>query len=203
MEGFSMRHAVPLALLIGLIAPHAAQAMNDDSPSAYFGVGGNLGWYMIGGEDLEGTHDGLGVETYGGLGVRGKIGFDLNVGFHFSRHDLDLRTYYLNLYGVYAEPRVVFRADRRTVWPFAGARIGWMRRVAQNRHGDGSLDSDGYAIGGIAGVDIPIAGPLIFEAALSVTYVSFGPIMSYGDDDKGSATGLQFGVAYPILGPGR
>ena len=200
-----MRCAMLWILAIGLILPQAGGALARPHDSSHLGVATNIGWYMITGDDLEGTHDGFGIEAYSGVGIRRAFGFDLNAGFHFSRHDLDLRTYYINLYGVYLEPRFVYGEYTRTISPFAGARFGWVRRVAQNRNTDSSLDSDGYALGGIAGVVISIPGPFRLEAAFTVTHVSFEHIFGGGSDgkDTGTAKGLQIGVTFPIIAPNK
>jgi hypothetical protein len=188
--------------VVGLIVPQSLLAMEGESPRGHLGAGVNLGWYTIGGEDLEGIHDGLGVETYGGLGLRGRIGFDLNIGFHYSRHDLDVSTYYLNLYGIYLEPRFVYGGDSRGVSPFLGARVGWVGRVAENRRTGRSIESDGFVLGAVLGVDVPVPGPFLIEAALSVSDVSFDHwfLGSLGLHDTGAVTGLQVGVTLPIIG---
>jgi hypothetical protein len=198
-----MRFAMLCLLAIGLMLPQAVRALDRPSDSSHLGIGTNVGWYMLTGDDLEGTHDGLGIEAYTGVGIRRTLGFDLNVGFHFSRHDLDLRTYYINLYGVYLEPRFLYGGNARTILPFAGARFGWVRRVAQNRNRDSSLDSNGYALGGIAGVVVPIPGPFRLEVAFTVTHVSFEPIFGGGSDgkDTGTSKGLQLGITFPIIAP--
>lgn len=198
-----MRWILLFALLAGIVVPGGLEARGRSSRPDHLGIGANVGWYSIGGEDLEGTNDGPGIEIYAGGGTGNRLGFDLNVGFHFSRHDLDIRSWHVDVYGVYLEPRFVYGRYSGRLSPFVGARLAWIGRYAESK-GGAAYDSDGYAVGALGGLVMSVVGRLTVEASISATRLSFAPIFGGGSsgNDLGTSVGFQLGVAIPFFREG-
>jgi len=191
-----------MCLLCSFIVPRSADASRDSLNAVRLNLGFSIGRYIVNGEDFAQAEDGTGIRSYVGVGVGGRTGFDMNLGFQYSRHGLDRPDYHVNLYSVYAEPRVIFMRQSDWVSPFVGVHLGWVHAYGVRENTEYSIGSDGYAVGGLAGVSSPIAGACRGELTVSMTHLSFTPvrfITGYGGSVDGSTLGFQLGVTLPIV----
>lgn len=191
-----------LFLLYSMMIPHLAEASREPLNAPRLNLGFSLGRYLVDGEDFTEAEGGTGIRSYIGVGVGSSTGFDMNLGFHFSRHGLETPQYHVDSYSVYAEPRVVFLRQTDWISPFVGARLGWAHAQGGNERTDYSISSDGFAVGGMGGISFPIAGVIRGELTVSITHLSFKPvsfIRGSGDRVDGRTLGFQLGVTLPII----
>lgn len=196
-----MRKLGVLFILCITMVPQVAQASTESINGHRLNLGFSLGRYVVSGDDFDEAEDGTGIRSYVGVGVGGAVGFDLNLGFHFSRHGLEDLNYHIDSYSVYAEPRIVFLREADWISPFVGGRLGWAHAEGVSERTDYSVSSDGFAAGGMGGIHFPIVGVVRGELTVSLTHLSFKPvsfIQGSGDRVDGRTLGFQFGVTIPI-----
>jgi hypothetical protein len=199
-----MRALVLSSLVIGLLfVPQVCESARE-STHAHLSLGGDLGFYSPRGDDFEGAEDGTGLRFYTGVGLGERLGFDLGLGFHYSRYGLEEAAYHVNLYGVYVEPRITYRRWAHGISPFGGLRIGGVWAEAVRDAGGLAISSDGYEVGGVVGFSVPLAGAFRAEISTNVTHLSFDPFLYFGfgsrDRFTGSTIGVEVGVTLPVIG---
>lgn len=195
-----MRVLEPLLLLCAMVIPQVTGASEQAPNATRLNLGFSVGEYLVSGEDFDEAENGTGIRSYIGVGVGGETGFDLNLGFHFSRHGIDIPHYHINSYSVYAEPRVHFMRGAG-ISPFVGGRLGWAYAEGVSERFDNAYGGDGFVAGGMGGISFPIAAGVRGELTVSYTHLSFSPpSFMWGSDDRvgGATLGLQLGVALPL-----
>lgn len=189
-----------LIAVIGSLACHSpALASTHGRDRIMVSAGGDIGFYSPGGDDFETAEDGGGVKLHLGVGGGERLGIDVKMGLQYSRHGVEGSAYHVNKYSMYIEPRLAYGLWGRGLSPFVGIRLGRIWGEAVHGPTNFSLSSDGHEVGGVAGLNIPLAGPLRGEISTSVTHLSFDPVSFFGysnpeDRVDGYTVGIEIGL---------
>lgn len=135
-------------------------------------AGARIGWVALTGEDFSPAKDAIGFEGFlrwvfpSGVAIQG--------GAHYSRHDIDSAADALGLLTIYVEPRYIIPVTMgvRGAAPFVGLRGAYGR--FENISGQSDLNSDGWGIGGVGGLLLPITPQLGIELSLWYSYLKTG-----------------------------
>lgn len=140
-----------ITLLAALSTPCAAPLL---AQQGIADAGARVGWVSLTGDDFAAAKGALGFEAFlrwsfpSGIGIQG--------GAHYSSHDLEGFSDQLGLLSVYLEPRYTFPVSVgvRGAAPFVGLR-GLYGRF-ENVSGQVDRNADGWGIGGVGGILVPI-----------------------------------------------
>jgi len=135
-------------------------------------AGARLGWVSLTGDDFAAAKDALGFEAFlrwsfpSGIGIQG--------GAHYSSHEIEGASDKLGLLNVYLEPLYVFPVSIgvRGAAPFIGVR-GLYGRF-ESITGEADVNADGWGLGGVAGIIVPITRQVGIELSALYTALSTG-----------------------------
>lgn len=124
-------------------------------------AGARIGWVGLTGDEFAAAKDAVGFEAFlrwsfpSGIGIQG--------GAHYSSHELEGASDKLGLLSVYLEPRYLFPVSLgvRGAAPFVGLRGLYTR--FESVTGEADVNADGWGIGGVGGILIPITPQLGLE----------------------------------------
>jgi len=151
------RRATHIALAIA----SASLAAGSLAAQGVADAGARIGWVSLTGDELAGAKGALGFEAFlrwsfpSGIGIQG--------GAHYSSHELEGASDKLGLLSVYLEPRYTFPVSLgvRGAAPFVGLRGLYAR--FENVTGEADVNADGWGIGGVGGILIPVTSQLGLE----------------------------------------
>lgn len=126
-------------------------------------AGARVGWVGLTGDEFAAAKDAVGFEAFlrwsfpSGIGIQG--------GAHYSSHELEGTSDNLGLLSVYLEPRYLFPVSLgvRGAAPYVGLRALYAR--FENVTGEADVNADGWGIGGVGGLLIPITPRLGLEVS--------------------------------------
>ena len=189
-----MKRFLMITSLVCIVALLAAPSMAADG---HFSIGGNLGYYALGGDDFSGADGGFGINAFGQH--RWDTGWAVNGAFQWTNHGVDGTNDSFNVKGIGVEPRYYFSTSTPIISPFLGARGMWMNQSGEFATTD--ISSSGWAFGGAAGVAFQLTPSFGLELAANLNALSFGDLEADGitipgSDASGSAFSITTGVIY-------
>lgn len=184
-----------LATALLVIAMSAAVPVTLEAQDRGFGITGNAGVFIPGGDDFEELDSGFGAE--GVLSWGWASGLEVGAGFGWSTHDAeDEEVDLTRLFGEFGWRFNSRPVNSVVVMPFVKARGGYARgSVDSDTEGDG-LDFDGYGIGGAAGVEVWLSSVFGLTGQASLDFVSLegDPDDTSAERSNGTLVGLVGGV---------
>jgi hypothetical protein len=135
-------------------------------------AGARIGWVALTGDDFSAAKDAVGFEGFlrwvlpSGVAIQG--------GAHYARHDIESAEDALGLLTIYLEPRYMIPVSFgvRGASPFIGVRGAYGR--FENISGQADLNADGWGVGGVGGLLLPITPQLGIELSIWYSYLKTG-----------------------------
>ena len=193
-----MMHRVRLPLMIGSllafpVSPAVAQTLGG---AHHFEVSTFVGLATADGSEFSGTKDATGFAGAARYVLGRHLG--LGVGVHYSDHGLQGFPEHLHIRALYGEFRYIAPLGSSAVSLFAGLRGG----PIHERITIVDWTANGWAAGGLGGVDWQVLPPLALELQLTESAIHLGDrrgadgSVFAGTTVRGSSFGVGAGVAF-------
>ena len=183
-------HLVGLLVVCSLSTTALAQNV---AVAPGFGIEGGIGYFALEGDDFLGVDAGVGFE--GTARYTLPSGLQFVGGVSYNVHDVGNNS--LDVLGIFAEPRYLYRLKSPSVAPFFGARISYLYSTFDAT--DPDITADGWAFGGVGGILFQVDRHFGIELSVLFAAVNFGDVEAGGvtvdnTDASGSTLGLKLGI---------
>jgi opacity protein-like surface antigen len=169
-----------------------AQDRFDPRRQARFMIDANISYNLLAGEAGDSLDGGVGAEL-AGLYQLASVPLRLGAGAGYSRHNIQDIDASANRFDAFGVLELLLFSDETEMIPYLQARVGWMQ-ISREFEGV-STSISGPELGGIVGVDVPVADNISFDVSGQFSWFSGGDLEIDGVSDPGtSRSGTLFAL---------